>query len=191
MTSKLARHGEAWKHHETRLKNGFYDKFMQGSGLDIGPKYEPVLPGMTGVDLNYPGYDGIKLPFADESQDYVFSSHMIEHVPVHNLPEVIKEWFRVTKVGGHIVVVAPHWFLYEKKLTRPSRYNGDHKSFYTPGLLLKDFETAYAPNTYRVRWLRDNDDGFDYKLGPDKHSVGGYEIELVLQKIKAPEWKIL
>lgn len=49
---------------------------------------------------------GDKLPFKNESLDYVLSSHMIEHSfdPV----DTIKEWLRVVKKGGYIFIIAPH-----------------------------------------------------------------------------------
>ena len=46
------------------------------------------------------------------------------------------------------------------------------------------------PNTYRVRHLRDNDEGYTYGIGPEAHSGGGYEIELVVQKIRPPGWEL-
>lgn len=49
--------------------------------------------------------DGSDLPIADESVDYVISSHMIEHIfdPI----ACIKEWLRVIKPGGYIFTIAP------------------------------------------------------------------------------------
>lgn len=184
---------ETEKSHESRLKSGFYTKFMSGTGLDIGysggdPKAEPVLSTAIGVDFGYPGYDGETLPFKDESQDYVFSSHCLEHITDYKY--AIKEWFRVLKIGGHLVITVPHKFLYEKKENLPSRWNLDHKRFYTPSSLLEEIEDSieYPSNRYRVVHVRDNDDNFDYTIPPENHSGGAYEIELVIKKIKQPGW---
>lgn len=51
--------------------------------------------------------DGGKLPFENESYDYVISSHVIEHFfdPI----AVLKEWLRVIKPGGYIFIIAPTW----------------------------------------------------------------------------------
>src|SRR5215467_2030686 len=95
---------------------------------------------------------------------------------------------RVLKSGGFIVCIVPHQFLYEKKTALPSIWNSDHKRFYTPASLLREFEEALVPNTYRIRHLCDSDDGYTYDIGPDVHSGGGYEIELVVQKIKKTVW---
>lgn len=49
---------------------------------------------------------GDDLPFKDGVLDYVFSSHVIEHFfdPI----KAIKEWYRVIKKGGYIIMVIPH-----------------------------------------------------------------------------------
>lgn len=176
-----------------KLENGFFDMYMSGTGLDIGyAGYQegclPILPTATGVDWNYPGYDGARLPFDSESQDYVYSSHCLEHIEFDCA--AVAEWHRVVKVGGHLVIVVPHQYLYEKKWRTPSTWNRDHKRFYTPGELMMTVEDALQPNTYRVRLLEDGDQGFDYTRGPDLHSDGQYEITLVLQRISPPSWKL-
>lgn len=49
---------------------------------------------------------GDALPVADASQDFVISSHVIEHFfdPI----KAIKEWLRVIRPGGYIFIIAPH-----------------------------------------------------------------------------------
>jgi len=120
--------------------------------------------------------------------DCVYSSHLLEHVV--DPGETIRDWYRVLRVGGHIVTVVPHQHLYEKKLEPPSRFNGDHKRFYTPGRLLAEFEIALQPNSFRVRHLKDNDRGHDYSIPPEKHSNWCYEIELVIEKIARVPWEL-
>jgi hypothetical protein len=103
---------------------------------------------------------------------------------------MIRDWHRVLRSGGFIVCLVPHQFLYEKKRSRPSLWNADHKRFYTPATLLGEFEASLQPNTYRVRHLRDNDENYTYHIGPEAHAEGGYEIELVVQKIDKPKWNL-
>ena len=172
---------------------GFYQHYMQGIGLDIGykgsmPDVLPVLPSAIGIDHDYPGYDGVWLPFGDQTQDYVFSSHCLEHIP--NYDTALQEWFRVLKVGGYLIVIVPHKWLYEKKEILPSRWNSDHKRYYPPSAVLQEIEESLEPNTWRLRHMRDNDDGYDYAIGPDQHPTGCYEIECVIQKIQPPTWEI-
>jgi SAM-dependent methyltransferase len=187
--------GEAAKSYALRRESGFFDRYLCGASiLDVGFRggdttAVPITETAIGVDLDFPGYDGLTLPFANASQDAVFSSHCLEHIsdPIHAL----REWFRVTKVGGFVIVIVPHQFLYEKKRELPSNWSGEHLRFYTPGSLMAEVEGALSPNSYRVRHLCDNDLRFDYTIGPDRHSFGCYEIELVLEKIPSPAWTLL
>lgn len=181
---------ETKKNHEERITKGFYRKYMQGKGLDIGAgqTYAPVLESAIGVDKNYPGYNGRDLPFEDESQDYIYSSHTLEHIPDYT--HALREWMRVLKPGGHLVISVPHMYLYEKKQYVPSRFNQDHRRFYTPSRLMREIEESLEPNTYRVRHLIDNDRDFDYSIRDHWHSQGCFEIECVLQKINHPPWNV-
>lgn len=184
---------ESQRTYYTKLATGFFDKYMSGNGLDIGfagylDNIEPILPTAIGVDTNYPNYDGKILPFVCNSQDYVYNSHCLEHI--QDYKQAIQEWYRVTKVNGHIVIVVPHQFLYEKKKSLPSKWNDDHKRFYTPSSLLKEIEDSLEPNTYRIRLLEDGDSHFNYSIPPHTHSDGQYEITLVIQKITPPTWKL-
>lgn len=190
----MSRGLETEKAHEVRVSSGFYKAYMSGQGLDVG--YDggvkdsvPVLETAIGVDLNYPNYDGTRLPFDNESKDYIYSSHCLEHIV--NPTEVIQDWFRVIKVGGYLVIVVPHQFLYEKKLRPPSMYNRDHKMFLTPAKLLFLVENSLEPNSYRIVHMRDNDMGYNYNLPPTNHSQGCYEIECVIKKINKPNWELI
>jgi len=185
---------ESRKAHARRVREGFFDRYFGGVVLDIGYRgYEdlevvPVLEDAIGIDLNYPGYDGKRLPFEDGTVDTVYASHTLEHIdePL----DAIREWFRVLKVGGHLVLAVPHQFLYEKRTARPSRWNGDHKRFYTPARLMAEVETALAPNSYRVRRLMDDDESYNYAIPPTQHAGGAYQIELVIEKILQPSWPL-
>lgn len=188
---------ESRKTFDAKLESGFWQRYITGPDvLDIGFRgggaekldVVPIVEGAIGVDMDYPGYDGRTLPFATNSQDAVYSSHCLEHIPHYN--KAIQEWYRVTKVGGHIITVVPNSFLYERKRTPPSRWNGDHQRFYTPSSLLAEFERALLPNSYRVRHLVENDANYSYLSSPNEHPLGCYEIELVIQKIELPLWKL-
>jgi SAM-dependent methyltransferase len=185
---------ESRKSYGLKIANGFFDRYLSGRAiLEIGYKGSidravPIVPQAIGIDLDYPGYDGATLPFADESQDAVYTSHCFQHISDYK--HTIREWFRVLKTGGHLVIIVPHQYLFERRRKLPSRVFG-HKRFYTPASLLLEIEEVLEPNSYRVRHLVDNDFGFDYSVLPGQSSVVGcYEIELVLEKIHPPCWTI-
>jgi predicted SAM-dependent methyltransferase len=175
-----------------RVMNGFMQKYFSGHAiLDIGyrggdPHAVPITENAIGVELDYPGYDGVRLPFPDESQDTVLAAHVLEHILDYK--PVVSDWHRVLKIGGFLVVMVPHRDLYERNHDLPSRWNGDHKRLYTPASLMTEIEASLPVSSYRVRHLVDNDHGFDYARAPHLSPTGCYEIELVLEKIRQPPW---
>lgn len=187
---------EARKTYDERILSGFWAKYVGGPKiLDIGFRGKvggriavPIMDGAIGVDLDYPGYDGKTLPFATDSQDVVYSSHCLEHIPGHVI--AIQEWHRVTKPGGHVIIAVPHAHLYERSRRPPSAHNRGHYRFYTPASLLSEIESALVPNTYRIRFMEENDRNYDYTSPTDQHPRGCYEIVVVLQKISQPAWTL-
>jgi hypothetical protein len=175
-----------------RLAEGFVERYLSGDHvLDIGFRggmagAEPVTAKAIGVELDYPGYDGLHLPFEDFSQDAVFASHTLEHIDDYR--SALSDWYRVLRIGGYLVIAVPHQQLYERKAALPSRFNGDHKRFYTPGTLLREMEESLPLGGYRIRSLRDIDDGFSYEMPPERNPVGSYEIEFVAEKIAIPSY---
>jgi ubiquinone/menaquinone biosynthesis C-methylase UbiE len=51
--------------------------------------------------------DAVKLPIKDESVDFIYAGHLVEHFYPDTLPLAIKEWRRVLKKGGKLVVITP------------------------------------------------------------------------------------
>ncbi len=139
---------EARKTIEAKLLGGFVGRYLSGANiLDIGYRgylhdAVPIVPQAIGVDLQYPGYDGKTLPFEDESQDAVSSSHCLEHIDDYK--GALREWYRVLRVGGFMIISVPHQFHYEKRPAPPSRWNPDHKRFYTPASLMSEVESALS-----------------------------------------------
>ncbi len=50
--------------------------------------------------------NGDDLPFKDNTVDFVFTSHVLEHFfdPI----KALKEWYRVTKNNGYVFMIIPH-----------------------------------------------------------------------------------
>jgi len=87
-------------------------KFCVGLGIDIGCSSDKIKPDATGFDRN-PG-DGVDvigdaaapLKFPDVWFDYVYSSHCLEDLEYTE--SALREWLRVLKKDGHIILYIPH-----------------------------------------------------------------------------------
>jgi SAM-dependent methyltransferase len=118
---------------QRRLREpNFISRYFRGVGIDIGGlpdpffQYKELFPLVTEVktwDL-VDGDAQFMAGEADESYDFVLSSHCLEHL--HDPFVGILNWFRLLRPGGHLVVTIPDEDLYEQGIW-PSRYNRDHK----------------------------------------------------------------
>lgn len=85
--------------------------FCKGNGIDVGCGAWP-LDGAQGYDLNLLAHDTSKwseacdIKVADNSQDYVFSSHCLEHL--ENPIKALKHWISKIKEGGVLFLYLPH-----------------------------------------------------------------------------------
>ena len=72
-------------------------------------------PGFLGVDVRaFPGVDVVcdltgPWPWADNSVDEVFASHVVEHFTAAQRIHVFNELGRVLKPGARATVITPHW----------------------------------------------------------------------------------
>src|SRR3990167_2551183 len=78
-------------------------------------------------DMTVP--DGCNLTmFADGQCDFIFSSHLLEHVEDHKA--ALRDWWRLLKVGGHLCLYLPHKLFYPN-IGQPFA-NKDHKHDFMP-----------------------------------------------------------
>ena len=95
--------------------------YTRGTGLDIGCGPERIWPHAVGIDryLSAKGAaiagDIKKIPtFADQSMDWVFSSHALEDFAEEDTLPILREWWRVIRPGGFLVLYLPHEDHYPK-----------------------------------------------------------------------------
>lgn len=81
-------------------------RYCKGNGLDIGAAFWP-LPGSTPIDTEQgPGTANLLADVPDGSQDYVFSSHCIEHIA--EWEAALDLWISKVRVGGVLFLYLPH-----------------------------------------------------------------------------------
>ncbi|HTY09643.1 MAG TPA: methyltransferase domain-containing protein [Bacteroidota bacterium] len=81
-------------------------KYCKGKGIDVGANYWP-LPGSTPIDIERgPGIANVIEDIAPNSQDYVFSSHCLEHID--EWQKALDVWVSKIRPGGIIFLYLPH-----------------------------------------------------------------------------------
>jgi len=185
---------ETSKSRPRREANGFFDKYVQGKVIDIGVGRIDTHDGADALNETCDTWDkdngdahymhGVE----DETYDTVYNSHLLEHLEDPVL--AIKNWYRILKKGGYLIMAVPHRDLYERKKTLPSKWNLDHKFFILP-------ENSEPPNTYSLRSLikealKDrkhniisievNDTSNNHDM-QEEHANGEYQIEAIIKKI--------
>ncbi|MFP4459969.1 MAG: class I SAM-dependent methyltransferase [Candidatus Zixiibacteriota bacterium] len=77
-------------------------------GLDLPFTYLPMIKNnLEDENVAILQGDGTKLPFDDDTFDYILCSEVLEHVP--NRADMISEYARVLKPGGHVIITTPNW----------------------------------------------------------------------------------
>ncbi len=116
--------------------------YTRGKGLDLGCGPNKGFPHFIGVDnLTDTQLFGVamkpdftvdtceRLPmFGSAAFDFVYSSHLLEHV--QDYKSALKEWWRLIKPGGYLVLYLPHKEFYPNIGTKGA--NPDHKHDFMP-----------------------------------------------------------
>ena len=101
--------------------------WLNGQGIDIGCGTDPITPMCDRFD-HHDGDANRISEFVTKKYDFVFSSHTLEHMD--DPYEALREWFRLLKPGGVMVIVVPDEDRYEQGCC-PSVFNSDHKWTFT------------------------------------------------------------
>lgn len=89
--------GPGHRNNGAKLPAAFQGSDWQEIRLDIDPANEPDIVGSM-LDM---------AAVQDASVDAIYSAHNIEHVYAHEVPQVLKEFLRVLKPEGFLVVTCP------------------------------------------------------------------------------------
>lgn len=180
--------GETNKSHERRVRENWFDTYAPEhlSGIDLGCQHDPINETFRRWDIIFGDGDATDMVgVGDEKFHTVYASHLLEHL--ERPKDAIKNWYRILRSGGHLIIVVPHRDLYEKKSLLPSNWNFEHKSFWLPeygefpdtlGLKETILEAVPEANIVSLKVL---DEGF-ISNGPVAHSSGEFSIEAIVKK---------
>lgn len=127
---------------ETSKYRKFTTKYCVGNGIDVGSGGDPVVPHAIQVELpkdEYAKYrsgdvhgspiqwhgNAVELPFKDKTLDWVYSSHLLEDFL--DWKPLLREWTRVLKRGGHLIILIPDKALWDAAISRGQLPNCAHK----------------------------------------------------------------
>jgi len=120
----------------------FAKEVCKGKGYDVGcNRVEWSLPGSIPIDPEIdPKYDCLNFP--DGTVDYIFSSHMLEHV--NDWVRVLDYWFNSLNKGGVIFLYLPD---YSQEYWRPWN-NTKHVNVFNPEILKGYFTNKRMENVF-------------------------------------------
>jgi ADP-heptose:LPS heptosyltransferase/predicted SAM-dependent methyltransferase len=158
-------------------------QYLRGTVLDLGCGPRKVLPHVVGVDSCVDTeLFGIQIQpdlkvkdcadlgdFESAAVDAVFSSHLLEHIV--DTEAALKEWWRVLKPNGHLVLYLPHRDHYPRIGTPGA--NPDHKHDFTPEDVLGHIASVAASSQT----------GMDVVINETRTGGMEYSFLLVVQKL--------
>ncbi len=162
-----------------REREGFFEAYCQGNGIDIGWGGDLLAPNCVGWDFE--DGDAERLEGApDEAYDFVYSSHNLEHL--YDVDRAVINWWRVLKPGCHLILFLPHRDLCEGRRTLPSS-EPDHKHYFMPDEDDPPDTIGVAPMVERL--LPDGEIIYIKTCGEPCANVHGRErsIEAVVRKL--------
>ena len=148
-------------------------------GVDLGYGGDPITPTAIAVDLPEPYTKFDDFPqhlkgdarnlywFRDGVLDYVYSSSLLEDFPPAETVQIVREWLRVLKPGGHLVLLLPDEPFFRAHCARTGQgYNDAHQNH---DLTLEWFQAHIVPQ-------------LGVPVVHAKSPSGVYNFEVVLRK---------
>ena len=184
LRGRPGRCGETSKAKSRRIRENFFNNYCLGRGLDVGFGGDLIAENCRGYDFEQGNAQRLR-NVRGEQFDFVYSSHTLEHM--EDPAVALKNWWRVLKKGGYLILYIPHRDLYEKKTALPSRWSNDHKHFFvieknegSDTIGLKQL-IASALASFEIVYIKECSEGHTV-TAPDLPSDGEYSIEAVIKK---------
>jgi predicted SAM-dependent methyltransferase len=161
---------------ETSVHRPNLSPYCTGNGIDLGFGGDPINESAVRIDLPSPYSEGL-FPtqlagdasrlhwFADSVLDYVFSSHLLEDFP--HTADVLREWLRVLKPGGLLVIGCPDEAKYRAYCAATNHPRNEHHVHADFSL---SFVTRHLESIGSTTLVYQND------------AVGPYSWEIVVRK---------
>lgn len=150
--------------------------YMDGFGLDVGCGKRTVYPEMKRLDIDptkEPDYCSSmdKIPAEDETFHFVSAVHAFEHV--EDQKATLKEWLRVLKPRGYILIVHP-----DVKFTGKQKPLKDN-----PSMQEDPYNKHYDERTLdeMVEWMTENQN-IGYTLIDYGVACGNWSFYIILRK---------
>ena len=175
----------------------FSSRYFVGYGIDIGGGRDSLKNQITKFPAiksirNWDMADGDAQYLAgvdNSSFDFIYSSHCLEHLT--DPSEAIKNWLRVLRPGGYLIVTVPDEDMYENGIW-PSPHNVDHKWSFTvykrflempKSINVVDLVSQFSDQIDCERLIKVKDHYFEHKSEVDQ-TLGSAEcaIEFIWQK---------
>jgi len=131
---------------ETDKARPYLVKYAIGNGIDVGAGGDPIVPEAITIDkrrenlncgnhpINLVGNGAHLYWFANESLDYVYSSHLLEDFPPNQTELVLMDWLRVLRIGGLLILNCPVEQIYRKHCEDTGQpYNPAHQTLEMSG----------------------------------------------------------
>lgn len=161
--------------HKDRTTRAFNTDAWQELRFDIDETVQPDIQG-TMLDMK---------AVADESVDAIFSSHNIEHLYPHEIPIAIKEFLRVLKPDGFVILTCPDLksvcsLIAEDKLVDPA--------YTSPAGPISPLDILYGhrPSLARGNLFMAHKCGFTQKVLRDTFRSFGFPMVASMERGRAP-----
>jgi len=128
--------------------------YLKGDGIDLGCGIDKIKIDMIGFDMNLnPAPNSINAKgeaedlsrYEDKHFDYVYSSHLLQLFV--DTKSVIKEWLRVIKDGGYLILYLPDEQVYWNHCKKTGQhYNNSHK--------IKDLSLKYMKDLIKKEKIK-------------------------------------
>lgn len=188
---------ETFKSNKRRKGTWLFNKVFSGVGLDICPGRSPLreedfpnIRSMSYFTWEQGDANNIEDFVKPESFDFVYSSNCLEHMT--DAKHSFKQWWRLVKPGGYLVITVPDEDLYEQG--EFGRFNRNHKHSFT---IYKErswcdksinvLDIIKLLDDYEIIRIELVDTNYDYSIprGQEDQTYGHAEafIEFILRKL--------